>query len=404
MNLTNSWLVTISTILLFVGLAIQYTRVVVGISSYVMPGILWLIGFYLLHKRIEFIFNKSILYFSLLTSVAIIVVSTIQGFLFKFGINALDTRLIGILVNSSRMLPYIALVESLRFTVISKFAKNSSKSGVLVAIAVLFTFLYIPLGDIINPPSNVIGIIKFMVKTVLPMFSLNVFLTYIVLVGGALTSITYMCIQVMYKFVSPILPIIPWFVEGFTSIVLYTMFIVLLVSDRIDFGKLGFGFNIRMLSWKEIVSILVYVFTIAIMFSFIITSTRPFVVVSSSMEPTLSIGDVVIVKKLNEDDGLVIGDIIAFAVGNDIVVHRLIGKEVDANGNIAYITKGDALDHADPWRVYRDNILGKTMMVLPKIGLPIILFWSVVIHYSYMLVSMIVSVVLLYTYISRIRK
>ena len=52
---------------------------------------------------------------------------------------------------------------------------------------------------------------------------------------------------------------------------------------------------------------------------------KPFIVMSGSMETTINIGDLVIVKKVNSSS-IHTGDIIAFKNGNIVISHRV--KEV----------------------------------------------------------------------------
>jgi len=63
------------------------------------------------------------------------------------------------------------------------------------------------------------------------------------------------------------------------------------------------------------------------------------VVLSGSMEPELSINDLIIVQATKEIE---CGDVIVYQTGNSLVVHRV----VDVNGETV-ITKGDANNTAD---------------------------------------------------------
>lgn len=76
------------------------------------------------------------------------------------------------------------------------------------------------------------------------------------------------------------------------------------------------------------------------------------VVISDSMEPYLSKGDVLIVK---ESDSYDIGDVITYIDGDGrSITHRIV--EVDIGG---YIAKGDNNPSCDPGMISETQIVGK---------------------------------------------
>lgn len=98
---------------------------------------------------------------------------------------------------------------------------------------------------------------------------------------------------------------------------------------------------------------------------------KNFIVLSGSMEPTLNIGDMVIVKDTKD---IKIDDIISFRVKNSVVTHRVfeIYKEDDKE---YYITKGDNNNEADTELLNKKDIEGKFVFKIPYIG-KIILFFQ----------------------------
>ncbi len=93
-------------------------------------------------------------------------------------------------------------------------------------------------------------------------------------------------------------------------------------------------------------------------------------VVSGSMEPTLSVNDVIVVK---ETDSPQVGDMLLYRSGNELVVHRVV--EVINNGETV-ITRGDANEVNDP-PVSRSEFIGRVVWVIPKLGNVIAFFKSV---------------------------
>ncbi|MBQ3072279.1 MAG: signal peptidase I [Oscillospiraceae bacterium] len=91
-----------------------------------------------------------------------------------------------------------------------------------------------------------------------------------------------------------------------------------------------------------------------------------FNVLSGSMEPTYSVGDLIYVKNV-DPDAVKVGDPITFVLNEDLVVatHRVIG--IDAE-NRHFYTKGDANETADAAPVHFNNLIGVPKFSIPKLG------------------------------------
>ena len=97
---------------------------------------------------------------------------------------------------------------------------------------------------------------------------------------------------------------------------------------------------------------------------------EPFTVLSGSMEPVYSPGDLIYVKAVDYK-ALEAGDIITFMINEDTVAtHRIVGVVPDENdpGVIRYRTKGDANDAEDGSLVHYKNVIGSPIFSLPKMG------------------------------------
>mgnify|MGYP003316778232 CR=1 FL=1 len=98
-----------------------------------------------------------------------------------------------------------------------------------------------------------------------------------------------------------------------------------------------------------------------------------YVVLSGSMLPEIEVKDIVVTKKVSADD-LEVGDIITFIApdsryGGISITHRIIEKYYDESlGTYSYRTKGDANNVADASLVPNDNVLGKVILKIPKLG------------------------------------
>lgn len=94
---------------------------------------------------------------------------------------------------------------------------------------------------------------------------------------------------------------------------------------------------------------------------------KTFVIISGSMEPKLNIGDVVIIKKVEESE-LKEDDIISFRSGEAIITHRINKIVIDDTGKIKYETKGDNNNTPDRTLVKYQDIEGKLINKIPYVG------------------------------------
>lgn len=86
-----------------------------------------------------------------------------------------------------------------------------------------------------------------------------------------------------------------------------------------------------------------------------------------SMEPTMRTGDLAIVRKRSSYGA---GDIVAFKVpkgevgAGEVVIHRV--KSGDAKG---YVMRGDNKPADDPWTPAAADVLGRRVLLIPRLGL-----------------------------------
>ena len=97
-----------------------------------------------------------------------------------------------------------------------------------------------------------------------------------------------------------------------------------------------------------------------------IIGLQPYNVLSGSMEPTYSEGDLIYVKKV-APAAVKVGDPITFVLNEDLVVatHRVV--EIDRE-NQCFYTQGDALDHRDGAPVHFNNLVGVPVFHIPLLG------------------------------------
>lgn len=81
-------------------------------------------------------------------------------------------------------------------------------------------------------------------------------------------------------------------------------------------------------------------------------------ITTNSMEPTINMGDIIIVKKVKDEENLKNGD---------IITHRIIDI-VETNGEKRYITKGDNNNIPDLEKLSFSQIEGVKVISIPYLG------------------------------------
>lgn len=100
---------------------------------------------------------------------------------------------------------------------------------------------------------------------------------------------------------------------------------------------------------------------------------KAYKITTNSMEPEIDVGDVVIVKELEDNNEIKEDDVITFEHNSKVITHRVVDIK-DEQGNTAYITKGDNNNIEDSKSVYKDEIKGKVVFKIKFLGNLITLF------------------------------
>jgi len=86
----------------------------------------------------------------------------------------------------------------------------------------------------------------------------------------------------------------------------------------------------------------------------------PVYVLSGSMEPTFSAGDMIIIHLKDQYEP---GDVVTFYSDGELVTHRIVGESAEG-----FTVKGDANNVRDEEPVSRADVVGKLVFVLPHAG------------------------------------
>ena len=297
------------------------------------------------------------------------------GFFFGFGRNPYDRSITGILRNLFFFGGAIVLREWIRNFVINKAEK---KTLLLygMAIVLLYTAIEVNVVDLVSA-SSVEEFTIILCEKVLPVLTLNIFLTYVCYIGGPIPSIIYMLATSVPIWFFENLPNLEWIVVAVLGVA-FPMLALLAMMETVNNVSKKRAAKIK--TQPKPINIVVWAFVIgfcliAAFFTAGLLNTFPTVLVSGSMSPTINRGDVVVIKKADEDTEIFVGDVVIFNAGEYDVVHRVVDIYYE-NGVKKYVTKGDANKTVDNIQIEQRNIGGVVVATIPYIGLPRLLIES----------------------------
>ena len=99
---------------------------------------------------------------------------------------------------------------------------------------------------------------------------------------------------------------------------------------------------------------------------FSILGYKAYIVNTNSMEPTIEVGDIVIIKKVKAEK-LNQGDVITFTQEGEVITHRITKIETEEKST-QYVTKGDNNNTEDTLKIKYEDIIGKEILTIPQLG------------------------------------
>lgn len=141
-------------------------------------------------------------------------------------------------------------------------------------------------------------------------------------------------------------------------------------------------------AWAAGIVAAILVLAIAVPLAF---GARPYTVLTGSMEPTISAGDVVVDERISPLAARV-GDVVTFKDPEDQsrqITHRVV-RIRPAGSHVWFITQGDANNTFERWRIAADGHLGRVLYAVPWVG-----HAAVLVHTTWGLALLVIVPVLL---------
>ncbi len=114
---------------------------------------------------------------------------------------------------------------------------------------------------------------------------------------------------------------------------------------------------------------------------------KSYIIKTNSMEPTISVNDVVVTKKVKEEK-IEEEDTITFKHKGKTITHRITQIE-EIDGIRKYTTKGDNNNMEDTFKISYEDIEGKLVLIIPYLGVLIELLENKIIFLIILLIILI---------------
>ena len=334
--------------------------------NFLFYGLLFLI-FILLFRDKKLIrnYHKEFSQTVFIISIIYFIIYYILGVIIGYSYNVYSTSFIGILRNIIVIVVPLLFREEVR----SRFLFLNKKKFGIFFITLLFIVLELFSSTFFTYSNNEELFINFF-SVFLPIVLENILLTYLAYIGIRSTVYAYFIPMLISRYFIPITLDVDWFFALLFQLVLVVVIFYVSFNEYLWKEK-------RIYSYKtNKTNSVVYLFGVVLIVSFGlfvagVFKYRPVAILTYSMEPIFTRGDAVIVEKLDDDEKnkLKKGDIIQYQVDKTVVVHRIIKVKKEDNKKV-YILKGDNNNAKDPKPVYMEQIMGKVLFSIPKVGYP----------------------------------
>lgn len=253
------------------------------------------------------------------------------------------------------------------------YGKN--KTLIYTIITIIFVVIDINISSIAEYFVSGEEAFKFTSEVIIPAIMKNSLCTYIAVTGGITGILFYKIPILLYQLLLPIYPDLDWF---FTALIECIVPLIIILSiyriqqikvERVQTRRKGKRSTIGLAITISIV--MLFVLFVAGVFKYM-----PIAVLTYSMEPVFTRGDIVIIDKLNEKEkkNIQVGDVIRYQLEGQSIVHRVVKIKKDKKGDPIFITKGDNNNAPDNKSVTLKQVKGVAKFYIPKLGYPSVWF------------------------------
>ena len=317
---------------------------------------------------------------ALLFAMVYVSVLFVLGLFFGFGTNVMAPNAAVIVNNFWNIAPIFFMGNVIR----CKLLKNVGKDDAVKAIVILtIAFTIVGLSEIrqIAQGAN-IDFGEFIFASVFFAIVLNLAVAYFAHNGSILSVFIISGVYSLPPSLSPVLPNIqsfPWALISTTVLGASLYVYVVLVADKAKGRKYQEEIEYHQHdSWiKQKLSAYNIIFAVAAIglaaFFLGFFPRYPVAILTTSMTGTFDRGSLVLLHRVPDGQAYDMVDentVVHFYIMGREYVHRVIEFDYNSTGDRVYITKGDANDFPDPWRVGQDDVIGVAWGFIPFVGYP----------------------------------
>lgn len=293
-------------------------------------------------------------------------ISMTAGMVQGFGRSPYAFTPFALLTNLYYVVSFTAGVEAVRAYLINSY-KGKKLLLFIGLISVFFVFTELSVKTFFKIKSG-FEAVEFIGGTFCPALAQSIFISYFAYLGGFVPAFVYHVVLLAFEWFCPILPNLNWLMKAFLGYfvpifsLLFVQHLYLLQARQLKRTVSG---SEQILGWlvTSIFSVLIIWFAVGVF------PIYPSVIVTGSMEPLIKPGDIVLVKKILGEETQ-IGDVIQYYhVEEEIIItHRVIAIEASDKNKLHLRTKGDNNQSVDSDPVMLEQVKGKVIATIPKVG------------------------------------
>ncbi len=325
------------------------------------------------YERSRKLQNKKVIILVALYSISFLVLIYGLGLFTGYQNNSYSMALWSIVNNVTPVVILILTTEILRYEICKKGENNKL---VLSIAVILFTLIDVVMLLHLYDTNELGDLIKLLTVVVVPSLSKNYILCNWSKKYGFVANMVYEAVFGLYEYVMPILPNLGDYLESVCFFLIPIMMKYIIKDGMCENEEEDVRDKKKRIIITRVVG---SVSTIVILIIIgLCSNIMPYwiaAVGSGSMDPTIKVGDAVIVDKTitNHIEKLKVGEVIVFRVKDSIYTHRIVEKN-EENGTYVIKTKGDREGNVvDDWVVTNSDIIGVVRFKISYIGYPTVL-------------------------------
>jgi len=353
-----------------INLALPHAPTSATVTTYVLQPILWgLLAWAILRlprysPASKLRLRSSLIQLGLIIGFIQIGVFVIGGLFSGFGKSPYSFTPLGIFTNLIFVGSMLIGMELSRAWLINRLGRRHTFLA-LGWVTLLYTLLCLPLARITSLGANIESV-TFLNSSFLPLLAENLLATFLAFLAGPLAAIAYRGTLLGFEWFCPILPDPTWVLKGLLGTIVPIIGLVVVQrfhSSRTQPSHARRAKQGSLTGWimTTIVAVLIIWFSVGLF------PVHPTTVVSGSMRPVMDVGDIAIVAQAPADI-IKPGDIIQFRRPEQVTVMHRVVEVQETEGGKFFITKGDANDAPDTDPVIPENVVGKYVFTIRKIG------------------------------------